>query len=117
MLEISRCFSIPENTDVFEIKDNYIALTKKGYYVFTISGILQEENKNGSTTFILRTQHQSNYNNSINIRLENYAKRKYFVSKKIQRFSYLQDISLRLNKTDISDANVQDAILIIQKLV
>lgn len=74
MLELLKYFSIPENTDVFEIKDNYISLKKKGYYEFTVSGILHEENKNENTTFILRTQHQSNYNNSINIRIENNEK-------------------------------------------
>lgn len=29
MLELLKYFSIPENTDVFEIKDNYISLKKK----------------------------------------------------------------------------------------
>ncbi len=115
MLEISNITLVPKNATTFEIRDNYICLTENGFFEFTLSGMLFEEDKENNTTFILRTQHQSNYNNYINIRLANHEKRKYFISTKITRFSYLQDISLLLNKTDTSNAPLKEVVLIIRK--
>lgn len=115
-LQIANVTFSPEETDTFQRNENIISLYKKGYYEFNISGILRESQNSNQASFILRTQHQANYDNYITVRIGTEMEKRYFTYKRIKRFSYPQDISLLLNKTDDSDASIEKAVLVIKKL-
>lgn len=116
ILQIVNITLTPKNTDTFQQKENFISFSKKGYYEFNISGILKEQKKANRATIILRTQHNTNYNNYITIRPNEQSESFYFTCKRIKRFSYPQDVSILLNKTNDSDAIAENIVLIIKKL-
>lgn len=82
-LQIKNVTFSPEETDTSQRNENIISLYKKGYYEFNISGILKENQNSNQASFILRTQHQANYDNYITVRIGTKMEKIYFTYKRL----------------------------------
>lgn len=118
MLSIRNSFILPNNSNVFRKADDYIYIDEMGYYEFTVSGYLSESTNSNNTSLILKTtmQNEAATNNLITIRLNNSKSESYFSYTRIGKYGSLQKVSLILNKTNDSDAHINEINLIIKKM-
>lgn len=118
MLSIRNSLILPHNSNVFREDANYIYIDEMGFYEFTVSGYLTESTNYNNTSLILKTamQNGSATNNLIIIRLNNSKSESYFSCKKIGKYGSLQKVSLLLDKTNGSDAQINEINLSIKKM-
>lgn len=117
MLSIRNSLILP-HSNVFREDANYIYIDEMGFYEFTVSGYLTESTNYNNTSLILKTamQNGSATNNLIIIRLNNSKSESYFSCKKIGKYGSLQKVSLLLDKTNGSDAQINEINLSIKKM-
>lgn len=118
ILSIRNSLILPNNSNIFRTSADYIFIDERGFYEFTVSGYLKESTNYNNASLILKTtmQNEAATNNLITIRLNNGKSESYFSCKRIGKYGSVQKVSLILNKTNDSDAQISEINLSIKKM-
>lgn len=116
-LTILNAAILPTNSNTFSIANEMIQFTETGNFIFTITGRLKETTTSNGATLILQTQNTDGITNHlITIQLQSGRKETYFAQTRVGQYGTLQTVTLIFEKDSLSDAEVEEVNLYIQKI-